>query len=190
MLSKRSTSKGTHDNASGMKLEPAPHPWANKVEGGDWAALAAANPPPESLLVHHKGDKDKLNPEEFAYLPADWPHDVPLGVDHIIVWTKKTLFHPTQAPSFERWSEIHHNGYQGFTGTDSPTEFDAEGARVGDWYEQGGEHIDRLVRDLWPADEYECVWYANPPRFLSVQGISHFHVLVRGKAEQEQLKAE
>ncbi|KAK4051624.1 hypothetical protein OIV83_002764 [Microbotryomycetes sp. JL201] len=42
-----------------------------------------------------------------------------------------------------------------------------------------GREIDAFVRRTWSEDEFETLWFANPPTLQSVPGLAHFHVLVR-----------
>lgn len=123
---------------------------------------------------------DEFDEENYAVLPNDWPYNVPKGVEHCIVWSKFPIFHPSLIDSSPtKWSKISQEGFAGWTGTPN------HGGT--DWFTEGGGNVDRMVRDLWKVEEFECTWFVNPPRLQSVRGLSHFHVFARLKTEEEKL---
>ncbi|GHJ87907.1 hypothetical protein NliqN6_4309 [Naganishia liquefaciens] len=134
----------------------------------------------------------QLDPELYAVLPNDWPYNTPYDVEHIVVWSKLAIFHPSLVQSdTAKWARIQQDGFAGFTGDpamqEPPVETPPGGTlfsslrEVGPWgwCTEGGKEVGKMVVTLWPVDEYECVWFVNPPRLQSVRGLSHFHVFAR-----------
>ncbi|SCV74669.1 BQ2448_7698 [Microbotryum intermedium] len=119
----------------------------------------------------------------------DWAYSVPKDVVHYVVWVPTPLFHAdlcrpvitsteSSAPPPEShgsesdlWEQVKRNGLGGRTGAGGDTKDDVGPER----------EMSAFVKDRWNEDEYETLWFANPPELQSVRDLAHFHVLVRQK---------
>jgi len=61
------------------------------------------------------------------------------------------IFHPSLINNDPlKWAKVSQEGFAGWTGTDDDGK--------DDWFTEGGENVDRMVRKLWPVEEFECAW--------------------------------
>ncbi|KAK4056444.1 hypothetical protein OIO90_002587 [Microbotryomycetes sp. JL221] len=73
----------------------------------------------------------------------------------------------------DTWPFVLKFGLSGQTGS-KPNQFTKETEEIGP-----GCEINAFVKQYWSEDEWETLWFANPPSLQSVRGLAHFHVLVR-----------
>ncbi|SCZ97802.1 BZ3500_MvSof-1268-A1-R1_Chr3-3g06380 [Microbotryum saponariae] len=121
----------------------------------------------------------------------DWAYSVPKDVVHYVVWVPTPLFHadlcrpvttstessapPTKSveakSDSDSWEQVKRNGLGGRTGAGGESNDDVGPER----------EIMAFVKERWSEEEYDTLWFANPPELQSVRDLAHFHVLVRHK---------
>ncbi|KAF9033607.1 hypothetical protein BJ165DRAFT_1515253 [Panaeolus papilionaceus] len=141
----------------------------------------------------------------ISILKTEWPYAVPSEIEHTLIWSKVSVFHPTLIHRSIR-SRVDQDGLWGFTGLDhsqpsSPsllptylpslselgvTEDDlSKTARPSleeaSFLHLAGREVHQFVRNRWPEDNWETAWFVNPPRLQSVPGLAHIHLFARRK---------
>ncbi|TCD70751.1 hypothetical protein EIP91_001780 [Steccherinum ochraceum] len=144
----------------------------------------------------------------ISIIMADWPYSVPDNVEHTLIWTRDLPIVPTDLPQ-SIVPRITQDGLWGFTGNSSPPPSPSTLPEclpaLADWdvtmdklirsekgteeeeesVKQAGREIDIFVRRRWIEEEWETIWFVNPPRLQSVPGLAHIHVFARYKSPEE-----
>ncbi|RPD58046.1 hypothetical protein L226DRAFT_490531 [Lentinus tigrinus ALCF2SS1-7] len=150
--------------------------------------------------------------EYFCVVSNDWPYSIPADVEHVVVWTKLPIIHPSLVDA--RITEIVGQiGLTGCTGLDSPPpsladelpgalpaltawKITAEDVKSmpnaerlspeeRELMRRAGKEVDEFIRKRWREDEWETCWFVNPPRRQTVPGLAHAHVFARRKGHRK-----
>jgi len=109
---------------------------------------------------------------------------VPEGVTHYLVWSRLPFIHPDIVPVQIR-DIVAHDGWWGFTGSDYKPK--ATGINA-DLTRTATRDIQAFVLNNWEEQNWETIWFMNPPRTQSVPELAHFHVFARKKETAEPVK--
>jgi hypothetical protein len=147
-----------------------------------------------------------VNSEFISIIQNDWPYSVPIEIEHTLIWSRITIFHPDLIPA-EIDARIQQDGLCGFTGNDelppSPSTLPECLPALVEWgitmenlvrspkgspeieemVTNAGREIDGFVKRRWVESEWETAWFVNPPRLQSVRGLAHIHVFAKKKLD-------
>ncbi|RDX41347.1 hypothetical protein OH76DRAFT_1412208 [Lentinus brumalis] len=146
--------------------------------------------------------------EYWCIVSNDWPYSIPSDVEHVVVWTKLPIIHPSLVdPSIK--DVVNEIGLTGCTGLSGPppsladelpgalpalaawkiTEEDAKSMPNAErlspqeraLIRDAGKEVAEFIQNRWKEDEWETCWFVNPPRRQTVPGLAHAHVFARRK---------
>jgi hypothetical protein len=127
-----------------------------------------------------------VDSEFISIIQNDWPYSVPIEIEHTLIWSRITIFHPDLIPA-EIDARIQQDGLCGFTGNDelppSPSTLPECLPALVEWgitmenlvrspkgspeieemVTNAGREIDGFVKRRWVESEWETAWFVNPP---------------------------
>jgi len=150
-----------------------------------------------------------FNSDLICIILNDWPYSVPVEIEHSLVWSRVTVFHPDLIPPAID-ARIQQDGLCGFTGStdtvDNLPSLESCLPALADWgitadklirsprgseeeetmVRNAGKEVHGFVKRRWKESQWETAWFVNPPRLQSIPGLAHIHVFARRKTEDEE----